>query len=562
MSDDKTNFAPEPHPADIDQPDTAVGAADAQAAADLIVGAAGVDASKAFEADVVELAANFEKTSPIYQALIPKLRAAKVRIPDWERAVKRVRDAREKARKADLKRAADLASPPPTANTETVRKWINAHLLKTPQGALRAHLANVITILVHDPIFDGRLAYHELREAEFKLAPIPWHPDDAGAAGAGEQRDWSQQDSSRFAAWLARQWDIDVHSKLAEEAVETVARRRVFNPVTEYLDRVGKSWDGVFRIGAPDSTGWLTTYLGAPDSVYSREVGCRWLIAAAARAFRPGCQADNMLTLIGLLQGEGKSSLYRALCHDESWFFDDELKIGDKDAAQSLRGKWIIELAELSSMNRGQLEAVKAFITRRVDSYRPTLARRSRDFARRSIFGGSTNNPEPFTDEHNRRFLPVTVKTIDRYGIERDRDQLWGEAVFRFRAGAPWHIDTPELAALCRAEQELRAQADPWESYFADWLDKVLRETAQNHGDYTGIGLAPECECPRCRGVTVAACLDGALKMPRAQANRPAEMRGAAVLRRLGWTRPEDGNAARVRADGRRVRPYFPPAGS
>jgi putative DNA primase/helicase len=531
---------------------------DAQAAADLILSAAGEDASKAFEPDVIELAADFERTSRIYQALIPKLREAKVRIADWERAVKGAREARARARAEEARKASNLAKPPSKASLETVRRWIDANLLKTPMtNAIRPNLANVITILVHDPVFEGRIAYHELREAEFKTAPIPWHPDDA--PGAAEVGDWTQQDSTRLASWLARTWGIDVHSKLAEEAAEAVARRHIINPVKEYLERVGKAWDGRFRIGGPDHTGWLTTYIGAPDTPYSREVGYRWLVAASARALYPGCQADNMLTLISILQGTGKSSLYRGLCHDETWFFDDELKIGDKDAAQSLRGKWMIELAELSSLTRGQLEAVKAFITRRVDSYRPTLARRSRDFPRRCIFGGSTNNPEPFTDEDNRRFLPVSVGKIDLDGVRRDRDQIWGEAVFRLRAAAHWHIDTPELAELCKIEQELRAQADPWEAYFADYLDKLLSDTAQNHADYVRIGA--DCECPRCAGRTVAACLEGALKMPRAQADRRAEMRGAAVLRRLGWSRPEQLDAARKSVDGRRVRPYYPPTG-
>lgn len=528
---------------------------DAQAASDLIVSAAGEDAAKAFDPEVIELAADFEKTSRVYQALIPKLRAAKVRIPDWERAVKQVRDARAKARAEQAKRETDMAKPPSKASLETVRRWISSKLLSGPNGAPRPNLANVITILVHDPVFEGRIAYHELREAEFKTSPIAWHPDDA--PGVAELGDWTQQDSTRLASWLAREWAIDVHSKLAEEAAEAVARRRVINPVREYLFRVGDSWDGIIRLGGHTHTSWLTKYVGAPDTLYTREVGARWPIAAVARALSPGCQADNMLTLISIIQGTGKSSFYRALCHDETWFFDDELKIGDKDAAQSLRGKWIIELAELSSLTRGQLEAVKAFITRRVDSYRPTLARRSRDFPRRCIFGGSTNNPEPFTDEDNRRFLPISVKTIDVRGVERDRDQLWAEAVFRYRAGAAWHIDTPELAALCRAEQEMRSQADPWETYFGEWLDKLMRETQQNHDDWIRLGI--DCTCPRCAGVTVSGCLEHALKLPRGQADRRAENRGAAVLRRLGWTRPEDPNSARRRDDRGRVRPYFPP---
>ena len=51
---------------------------------------------------------------------------------------------------------------------------------------------------------------------------------------------------------------------------------------------------------------------------------------------------------------------------------------------------------------------------------------------------------------------------IDREGIERDRDQLWAEAVARFKAGAKWWLETPELEALATAEQEMRFKVDVW----------------------------------------------------------------------------------------------------
>ena len=52
---------------------------------------------------------------------------------------------------------------------------------------------------------------------------------------------------------------------------------------------------------------------------------------------------------------------------------------------------------------------------------------------------------------------------IDVDGLERARDQLWAEAVHRFKAGEPWWLETPELEALATAEQAARFVVDPWE---------------------------------------------------------------------------------------------------
>ena len=78
---------------------------------------------------------------------------------------------------------------------------------------------------------------------------------------------------------------------------------------------------------------------------------------------------------------------------------------------------------------------------------------------------------------------------LDRDGLERDRDQLWAEAVARFKAGASWWLETPELEALATAEQEARFVIDPWEDDVREWV-----------GDRTDVSVAEVLEaCDRDR---------------------------------------------------------------
>jgi putative DNA primase/helicase len=130
------------------------------------------------------------------------------------------------------------------------------------------------------------------------------------------------------------------------------------------------AWDEVPRIER-----WLTTYLGAEDTVFNRAIGERWLISAVARIFQPGCQADHTLLLEGP-QGIRKSTALRTLAGDE-WFTDHISELGSKDSRIELHGKWIIEHPELDRIRRGELERVKAFLTSRIDNFRLPYGRRS-----------------------------------------------------------------------------------------------------------------------------------------------------------------------------------------
>ena len=108
----------------------------------------------------------------------------------------------------------------------------------------------------------------------------------------------------------------------------------------DYLNSL--KWDGIERIGT-----WLTRYMGAEGSPYVAAIGRMFVIAAVARVYEPGAKADYVVVLEGQ-QGAGKVARLRSawcLVYD---FPADVTR--DKDAAQHLRGKWIIEISELSAL--------------------------------------------------------------------------------------------------------------------------------------------------------------------------------------------------------------------
>jgi predicted P-loop ATPase len=205
----------------------------------------------------------------------------------------------------------------------------------------------------------------------------------------------------------------------------------------------------------------------------------------------PGCKNDCALILEGP-QGLKKSTALRVL--GEPWFTDDIADIGSKDAQLQIRGAWIIEWSDLDAMSRVDISKVKAFMSRAIDRFRPPYGHRLVELPRESVFAGTTNSDSYLRDVTGaRRFWPVRCGVIDIDSLKQDRDQLWAEAVVRFRDGASWWLEKQFLVEAAEMEQAERYEgvsgttlsvtgwraASPSRSRKC-WVDASRRR--QNHG--------------------------------------------------------------------------------
>jgi len=169
----------------------------------------------------------------------------------------------------------------------------------------------------------------------------------------------------------------------------------------------------------------------------------------------------------------GKSRGIADLVPHPSWYTDDlGGDLYDRKAGEGLQGKWLIEFGEFARINRATLDVVKAFLSRRVDHYRPAYGRTAKDFPRQCVFVGSTNNDQPLQDLENRRFMPVRCYN-QIADIAPQRDQLWAEAVYRYKEGEPWWVTDQTLLKTVKAQQESARQHDEWEEILRESLKPV-----------------------------------------------------------------------------------------
>lgn len=310
----------------------------------------------------------------------------------------------------------------------------------TKSGKLLCNIANIILILENDPALAGHIVHDLFTGMDSAKDGLPWNKN---------ANQWTDTDDANLRVWLEKHYDITGKEKIAD-ALTAVLTRHSYHPIRDYLS--GLTWDGVPRLDRI-----IIDYMGAEDSELNRAMSRKHFVAAVARVFNPGCKYDYCLIMSGA-EGIGKSTLLRVM--GGRWFNDSITTLEGKEGMEQLRRAWVVELGELSSIKRSDVEQVKAHLSKQVDIYRAAYARRVLEHPRQCVFCGTTNEALFLKgDTGNRRFwvIPV-VAELRKYkdwseAIRRDRDQLWAEAVHYYKQGEPLYL-SEELEAQAKQRQQ------------------------------------------------------------------------------------------------------------
>ena len=335
-------------------------------------------------------------------------------------------------------------------------------LVRTENGDVKPLITNAVLILENDPDLRG-IRFNELSGAIEVKGRLPW---------PRPNKYWRDVDDAHLYTWVADTYGVQFPENRFTKALSTVADRRRFNPLREYIQSLPE-WDGVARADT-----LLIDYLGAEDTAYTRAVTRKTLIGAIQRVLSPGCKFDTVLVLDGK-PGIGKSALLRKL--GGKWF-SDSLSLADtrdKTAAEKLQGVWIMEIGEMQGTRKADVDVMKGFISRQVDEYRAAYGRVVERHPRTAIICGTTNSTTGFLRDAtgNRRFWPVTVNGGGRLSVwemtEETRAQIWAEAMIFVAEGEASFLDAAMEKEAAKAQQAA-LMYDEREGQVIDYLDTLL----------------------------------------------------------------------------------------
>jgi predicted P-loop ATPase len=401
-------------------------------------------------------------------------------------------------------------------------------------GAPTKTSKNVRMMLEHDAALAGRIMMDTFADQLVGIAPLPWAPRNAEEGPF----QWRDDDDSGLRDYCHSVLGFRTEG-IIQDALVLCARKHQVNPVVNYL--TGLQWDGVPRLDR-----LFIDYLGAADTSYVRAVTRKSFTAAVARAMRPGLKYDTMPVLTGA-QGLGKTTLLQKM--GLSWFNNSIESFEGKEAAELLQNAWVVEIGEMGAYSRSDVKTIKGFLSRTEDQYRAAYARKTEKHPRRCVFFGTSNDDQYLKDPTGgRRFWPVDcgvqgrTKLVFR-DLEAEVHQLWAEAVTRYRFGEPL-ILPDELEQVAKQQQELHAEADPWEGIVSeftqrqvppDWLSRSIADRklfwSGEFGQYQGELVPRDRVCAQ--EVWLEALGGDSKGLRRAEA-----MRINAILDKLpGWTK-------------------------
>jgi predicted P-loop ATPase len=366
------------------------------------------------------------------------------------------------------------------------------------RGELKPIPYNLSLIFENDKEWQGVVRYNEFTQKLEKVKKPPYKNAELGQ--------WSDFDDIDTVIWLNKYYDCYFKKPMVNETIISVARGQKFHPLKDYLNSL--TWDGVSRI-----EDFCNDFLGTEKTNYTQMVSKVLFLSAVARIFQPGCKSDYVPILEGA-QGIGKSSIIRNLLPNPDYFSDTIFNIGSKDAYLAMRGKWIVELAELDSMNKADADRAKAFFSSSIDTYREPYGKNVMDIPRQCIFIGTVNKDTYLKDETgNRRYLPIPCNSIDIQGVIETRNQLWAEAVHRFHQGEQWWPDNSIMEEM-KEQQEARYDQDVWQPRIEQYLN--------THSEVTIEEITTSSQC---------------LNFEINQVDKRVEIRVGKILRSLGYSK-------------------------
>jgi DNA primase len=203
-----------------------------------------------------------------------------------------------------------------------------------------------------------------------------------------------------------------------------------FNPIHEYFKSLPR-WDGKDYIQA------LCDYIKCDDHEEFSKQFAKWLMRCVRCALVEGYYNKQAFILVHSQQNSGKSTFCRFLVPKALKEYSSENISDDKDSRIALAKNFLINLDELSSLAKHEINSLKSLFSKDLINERLPYDRKTSIIHRISSFIGSTNMAEFLTDETGSvRWLCFEIKSINwKYSQTVDIDKVWSQAFWMIKEG-------------------------------------------------------------------------------------------------------------------------------
>ena len=240
-----------------------------------------------------------------------------------------------------------------------------------------------------------------------------------------------------------------------------------YNPFEEYFKTLPK-WDGTKESEIEK----LSNTVKTTNQDFFKLCLTRWLLGLVSCALNEKDINHQMIVYSGK-QGLGKSTWIRNLVPDQllDYYYSGAINTNNKDTSIFLSQCFLINLDELTNLNKKETGSLKEVITKENINVRKAYAKKTKRFSRRASFIGSINDSEFLYDlTGSRRFLCFEVTDID-FNHNVNMDLVYSEALHLLEKGHVSYFTKEEISIIEKNNESFRIKTET-EIRILDHLEK------------------------------------------------------------------------------------------
>ncbi|MFN8429008.1 MAG: VapE family protein [Spirosomataceae bacterium] len=250
-----------------------------------------------------------------------------------------------------------------------------------------------------------------------------------------------------------------------------------YNPFFEYFESTKERYNPEESVDHIDK---LSNYVNAENQSRFRVQFKKMLVRCIACSLDDNVFNKQAFVLVQKKQNSGKATFCRWLCPPKLNTYYTENITMDKDGLIALSENFIINLDELSTLSKIELNTLKSAFSRDHVKVRPPYGSKSIRMPRRANFIGSINQFDFLNDETGSvRWLCFKIEEIDwNYKNEINIDLVWSQAYHLYLNGFEYQLTSEEIK-----ENEFENEKFQYISPEQDMLVSALRPASKEDHD-------------------------------------------------------------------------------